>query len=123
MSQPAPPLLSRRTAPAWLQLAPDPSAQAATAGEAAQLRQENRQLQQAMESRPVIDQARGMIMALGPCSSDEAWQLLVEVSQHTNTKLREIAGALVATTTGKELPARLQPELRRALHRLRTTRP
>ena len=75
------------------------------------LRHENQQLRHAMETRAVIDQARGMIMALVPCSSEAAWQLLVGISQHCNVKLRDLAGALVATTAGRPLPPGLQQRL------------
>lgn len=40
----------------------------------------------------VIDEARGMVMAMGPCTAQEAWGVLVEVSQHTNVKLRVVVG-------------------------------
>jgi len=91
---------------------------AALAIEILQLRARNEQLEQALTSRAVIDQARGMVMALAPCSSDRAWGLLVEVSQHCNVKLRDVAAALVATTNDETLPAPVRRELRRALRRL-----
>ncbi|WP_308124829.1 ANTAR domain-containing protein [Streptomyces sp. NEAU-YJ-81] len=95
-----------------------PSAEdAALLAEVAELRSRNEQLGQALESRAVIDQARGMVMALAPCSSDRAWDLLVDVSQHCNIKLRDVAAALVAMTTDR-LPEPIQRELRRALRRL-----
>ncbi|MCF6525238.1 ANTAR domain-containing protein [Streptomyces sp. JJ36] len=91
--------------------------------EIAALRTEVAQLRKALESRPVIDQARGMIMMMGRCPPDVAWQILVEVSQHTNTKLREVAHALVATTEGTvRLPQPLGRALAAALRRLRTER-
>lgn len=85
-----------------------------------QLRASNEQLERALVSRAVIDQARGMVMALAPCPSVRAWGLLVEVSQHCNVKLRDVAEALVATTSDETLPAPVQQELRRALRRLHT---
>ncbi|MGF0173358.1 ANTAR domain-containing protein [Streptomyces sp. Marseille-Q5077] len=66
----------------------------------------------------MIDQARGMVMALAPCSSDRAWDLLVDVSQHGNIKLRDVAAALLVTTRDRTLPEPIQRELRRALRRL-----
>ena len=66
----------------------------------------------------MIDQARGMVMVLAPCSSERAWDLLVEVSQHCNVKLRDVAAALVATTKDETLPEQVRRELRRALRRL-----
>jgi AmiR/NasT family two-component response regulator len=81
------------------------------------LRTEVAQLRQAMRSRPVIDQARGMIMAWGACSEDEAWRVLVRVSQRTNTRLRVVAACLVATTRGEPLPEALEEALDHALPR------
>lgn len=86
--------------------------------EVVELRVKNAQLEQALASRAVIDQARGMVMALAPCSSERAWDLLVDVSQHCNVKLRNVAVALVATTRDETLPGQIQRELRRALRRL-----
>jgi len=91
---------------------------AALAVEVLELRVKNEQLTQALVSRPVIDQARGMVMVLAPCSGERAWDLLVEVSQHCNVKLRDVAAALVATTKGQELPEGIRREWRRALRRL-----
>lgn len=90
---------------------------AALLAEVVELRATNQQLGRAMASRAVIDQARGMVMALAPCSSENAWDLLVGVSQHCNIKLRDVAAALVATTKGRTLPEPIRRELRRALRR------
>ncbi|MEE6257448.1 GAF and ANTAR domain-containing protein [Plantactinospora sonchi] len=54
-----------------------------------------RQLQTAMESRAVIEQAKGIIMGERRCTADEAFALLVKVSQNSNRKVREVAAALV----------------------------
>ncbi|MFJ5305671.1 ANTAR domain-containing protein [Streptomyces sp. NPDC088350] len=94
---------------------------AALLAENVALRAENEQLGQAMATRAVIDQARGMVMALAPCSADRAWDLLVGVSQHCNIKLRVVAEALVATTRDEPLPAPIGRELRLALRRLHAT--
>lgn len=91
---------------------------AALAVEVLELRARNEQLGRALASRAVIDQARGMVMVLAPCSSEKAWDLLVDVSQHCNVKLRDVAEALVATTKDQELPGAMQREWRRALRRL-----
>ncbi|MFJ1606164.1 ANTAR domain-containing protein [Streptomyces sp. NPDC088253] len=94
---------------------------AASTVEVLELRAENEQLSRALESRAVIDQARGMVMALAPCSSERAWDLLVDVSQHCNVKLRNVAAALVATTQDEPLPEQIQRELPAALRRLHAT--
>jgi GAF domain-containing protein len=53
------------------------------------------QMQLAMESRAVIEQAKGIIMGDRHCSPEEAFQILSKLSQDTNRKLRDIAQALV----------------------------
>ncbi|MFI7242161.1 ANTAR domain-containing protein [Streptomyces qinglanensis] len=68
------------------------------------LREEVAQLRQALESRPVIDQARGVIMASGRCDPETAWRVLVDTSQRTNTKLREVARLLTRATHQEPLP-------------------
>ncbi|WP_244282959.1 ANTAR domain-containing protein [Streptomyces flavidovirens] len=85
----------------------------------AQMRAEITQLRQALSSRTVIGQAQGMLMALAACSADEAWDVLVEVSQRTNIKLREVAAALVAAAGGNELPASVRVPLRQSVRRVR----
>ncbi|MER6688170.1 ANTAR domain-containing protein [Streptomyces minutiscleroticus] len=57
------------------------------------------QLQSALASRAVIDQAVGVIIAQRHLDPDDAFQVLVELSQRTNTKLRDVATALVHRTT------------------------
>ncbi len=68
------------------------------------LRIEVAQLRRAMQTRPVIDLARGVLMASFGLSAEDAWQVLVTVSQNTNTKLREVADQLVGAITGDPLP-------------------
>ncbi len=53
------------------------------------------QLQEAMRPRAVIDQAKGVLMGTRRCSADEAFAILVELSQESNTKLREVAAQLI----------------------------
>jgi GAF domain-containing protein len=57
-----------------------------------------RQLAQAMESRAVIEQAKGILMHEQKCDADEAFRILSRVSQRANIKLREIAAQIVAQT-------------------------
>ncbi|MEU9959775.1 ANTAR domain-containing protein [Streptomyces sp. NPDC050982] len=87
------------------------------AGESVELwRREAQQLRRAMESRPTIDIARGILMTACSCSPDDTWELLVAVSQNSNTKLHEVAEAVVATTTRQEpLPRQFQEHLVTAL--------
>jgi anti-anti-sigma factor len=67
------------------------------------LRVEVAQLRRAMQTRPVIDLARGVLMASFGLSAEDSWQVLVRVSQNTNTKLREVADHLVSAVTGDPL--------------------
>jgi GAF domain-containing protein len=59
----------------------------------AQLLSDN--LTQAMESRAVIEQAKGIIMGVAGVSADEAFERLKGQSQHENVKVREIAAEIV----------------------------
>jgi hypothetical protein len=52
-------------------------------------------LAEAMRTRAVIEQAKGMLMAEKQISADEAFQLLSQTSQTANTKLRDVAQRLV----------------------------
>jgi GAF domain-containing protein len=52
-------------------------------------------LRQAMESRAVIEQAKGKIMGANGCGPDEAFDLLVRASQRENVKLRDVARRVV----------------------------
>jgi GAF domain-containing protein len=54
------------------------------------------QMQAAMKSRAVIEQAKGILMGQRRCTADEAFALLRKLSQDSNRKLREVAEALVA---------------------------
>jgi GAF domain-containing protein len=53
------------------------------------------QLQEALSSRAVIDQAKGILMAQRGISADEAFLVLRTTSQHENRKVRELAQELV----------------------------
>jgi GAF domain-containing protein len=54
------------------------------------------QMQAAMRSRAVIEQAKGIIMGQRRCTADEAFALLSKLSQNSNRKLRDVAEAVVA---------------------------
>lgn len=54
------------------------------------------QLQTALSSRAVIDQAIGIVMASRHCSPEEGFRLLVAASQRQNVKVRIIAENIVA---------------------------
>jgi len=54
-------------------------------------------LERALESRDLIGQAKGIIMHAHRLTADEAFALLVRRSQETNTKLVDVAEAVVTT--------------------------
>ncbi|ALG12122.1 ANTAR domain-containing response regulator [Kibdelosporangium phytohabitans] len=58
------------------------------------------QLRTALISRAVIDQAKGILMAMRRISADEAFTLLVEQSQRDNVKLRDLAARFITHATG-----------------------
>jgi hypothetical protein len=58
-----------------------------------------RQLQQALQSRAVISQAQGILMAEHQYSRDEAFAALLQLAQHEGLKLQAAAQALVSRTT------------------------
>jgi len=53
------------------------------------------QMKEAMASRAVIEQAKGIIMLEKHCSADEAFALLSKVSSVSNRKIRDIARDIV----------------------------
>jgi GAF domain-containing protein len=55
----------------------------------------NKQLRDALESREIIGQAKGILMERERCSADEAFGLLRGVSQRTNRKLRDVSQDVV----------------------------
>ncbi|MET7949503.1 GAF and ANTAR domain-containing protein [Micromonospora sp. NPDC005324] len=59
------------------------------------------QMQEAMRTRAVIEQAKGIIMGSRRCSSEEAFALLSKISQDTNRKVHDVAATLVARAEGK----------------------
>ncbi|MEV0065668.1 MULTISPECIES: GAF and ANTAR domain-containing protein [unclassified Amycolatopsis] len=59
------------------------------------------QLEHAMQTRAVIEQAKGMLMAIHRIGADDAMQRLVVESQTTNTKLRDIAMRFVTTVSDR----------------------
>jgi GAF domain-containing protein len=58
-------------------------------------RQRTTELETAMRTRAVIEQAKGILMAVHRISADDAMKRLVAESQRTNVKLRDIAARFV----------------------------
>lgn len=57
------------------------------------------QLRAALESRAVIEQAKGIIMAGQRCTGDEAFQVLTRLAQSQERKLRDVAQDVVDQTS------------------------
>jgi GAF domain-containing protein len=58
-----------------------------------------RQLQEALESRVIIEQAKGVLMATNSCSPDAAFEMLKQRSQRENRKIRLVADEIVASVS------------------------
>jgi GAF domain-containing protein len=70
----------------------------------AQLAELTSHLEAALQSRAVIDQAKGILMAEQRCTADKAFAILRSVSQRRNIKLREIATQLVTRISQRSEP-------------------
>jgi GAF domain-containing protein len=84
---------SRETAQAFAQTAAITAANAIAFDRATEL---SSQLAQALEHRDVIGQAKGMLMATGGLTADEAFDRLRERSQRSNRKLYDLAREMVS---------------------------
>ncbi|MDT7789500.1 MAG: hypothetical protein QOF58_7919 [Pseudonocardiales bacterium] len=62
-------------------------------------REHIKQLETALVSRAVIEQAKGVLMAVHSCTADEAFTMLVQQSQNENIKLRDVAKDLLDNAT------------------------
>jgi len=56
------------------------------------------QLRRALDTRPTIDLAKGVVMALRRCSEEAAFRELAQVSRDTNIRLADLAEQLVVLT-------------------------
>jgi GAF domain-containing protein len=63
-----------------------------------QLGEQARNMRLAMESRAVIEQAKGVLMAQRHVDAEQAFEILREASQRYNRKLRDIALGIVEST-------------------------
>ncbi|MHC3474580.1 ANTAR domain-containing protein [Streptomyces sp. 7R007] len=81
------------------------------------LQEEIAQLKEAVASHAVVDQAIGMVVALGRVSPDQAWEVLKDVSQHTNIKLRHVADLILVWGRDGVMPPEIRAELEEAIDR------
>lgn len=63
-----------------------------------------RHLAEAMKSRATIEQAKGILVAEKRVDPEEAFALLVEMSQHANIKLRDVARRIVEDRSAQANP-------------------
>ena len=63
-----------------------------------QLGEQARNMRLAMDSRAVIEQAKGVLMAQRRLDAEQAFEVLREASQRYNRKLRDIATGIVEST-------------------------
>ncbi|WP_405968417.1 anti-sigma factor antagonist [Streptomyces sp. NBC_00015] len=106
--------------------APDecaPDERAPDAGALEDLRIEVVQLRRAMRTRPVIDLARGILMASFGLGVEESWRVLVLASQNTNTKLYHLARDLVAAVLGEPPADAVQEQVAAAVAKVRSEAP
>jgi len=87
------------------------------------LRIEVVQLRRAMQTRPVIDLARGILMASFGLGVEESWRVLVLASQNTNTKLYHLALDLVAAVRGEPPADAVQEQVAAAVAKVRSEAP
>lgn len=57
----------------------------------------SRHLEHALDSRGVIDQAKGVVMVMHGVDADTAFRMLTGISQRTNKKVRVVAEELIAS--------------------------
>jgi len=93
-------LLLLETDDAWIEAlagagTPEPGPRRSQPAESAAGTVSEEQLRQAMESRAVIEQAKGIVMDRFALTAAAAWAYLVRTSQQENRKLRVLAAELV----------------------------
>ncbi|WP_078992858.1 ANTAR domain-containing protein [Streptomyces sp. MMG1121] len=82
-----------------------------------ELEEEVGQLRQAVSSHAVVDQAIGMMVALGRVTPDQGWVVLKDVSQRTNIKLRHVAESILVWGRRGEISPDIRVALEEALDR------
>ncbi|MFD4879577.1 ANTAR domain-containing protein [Streptomyces sp. NPDC058420] len=83
----------------------------------ARLEQENEQLRHAIGSHATVDQAIGVLAAIHRLAPVAGFEVLREVSQHTNIKLHTVAEMVISWVLGQPLPEAVGQELDAAVQR------
>ncbi|WP_198550331.1 ANTAR domain-containing protein [Streptomyces silvensis] len=81
------------------------------------LEEEVDHLKQAVTSHATVDQAIGVILAVGQLTPAHGWDVLKEVSQNTNIKLRHIAELIVTWGRTGDLPSEVRSQLESSIDR------
>ncbi|MFG3029195.1 ANTAR domain-containing protein [Streptomyces sp. NPDC048253] len=82
------------------------------------LEQENAQLRHAIGSHATVDQALGVLIAIHRIPPDTGFEVLREISQHTNIKLHTVAEMVIDWALGRQpLPEPVGHELGEAMQR------
>lgn len=55
-----------------------------------------------LQTMPVIEQAKGILMAESNCSPDEAFAMLRAASQRSNVKVRDLAEEIVGRVSARQ---------------------
>jgi GAF domain-containing protein len=58
--------------------------------------------QTAMDNRAIMEQAKAIVIGERRCTAEEAFGILVKVSQDSNRKLRDVASSLVEKAAGAQ---------------------
>ncbi|MFG2637962.1 ANTAR domain-containing protein [Streptomyces sp. NPDC048362] len=77
------------------------------------------EISHAVDSHATVGRAIGALITVHRISPAAAFEILREVSQHTNIKLHSIAESLLAWTSGQPLPEPVGQELDAAVQRRR----
>lgn len=83
----------------------------------ARLERENAQLRHAIDSHARVDQAIGVLIATHRLTPAAGFEVLREVSQHTNIKLHTVAETVMAWALGQPLPEPVGRHLDAAVRR------
>ncbi|WP_460060684.1 ANTAR domain-containing protein [Streptomyces sp. YKOK-I1] len=75
------------------------------------------QQKEAVTSHAVVDQAIGMMVALGRVPRDRGWAVLKDVSQHTDIRLRHVAELILIWARKGGIPSDIRAEPADALGR------
>jgi AmiR/NasT family two-component response regulator len=70
--------------------------------------EQTRQLKQALITRAPIEQAKGILMAVHQITAAEAFEMLRQLSQYSNTKLNQVAADFVTAQSAHPTGAQNQ---------------